>query len=146
MNSLSWLIYFIGMVDGINQFALWLAIPGTIGLAIVIVIWIIIHCVEVDTVAGRNGETATAIKELENIWKWWRVGKNLALTCWLIGWVMIITIPSRQTLLLIAGSQITETVLKSEAVQSVVNPGVDLLKTWIGEETAKLKPKPKTDK
>lgn len=135
MNSLSWLIYWIGMVDGVNSFAEWLAIPGTISLVIVLIYWIFINGAAVSNMPHSEPQK----KQFEVIWHWWSVGKNIALTIWLVGWFLIIVVPSRQTLLLIAGSQMSETILKSDAVQTVVNPGIDLLKTWIATETAKLK-------
>jgi hypothetical protein len=42
-------------------------------------------------------------------------------------------------MLLIAASQVGERVLSSESVQSVVDPSVDLLRTWITQETNRLR-------
>lgn len=135
MNSLSWLIYFIGVVDTIGFFALWLVIPATIGLFVVIMFWLIMNAIAVSV---DNSQDVT-----EAMWLWWRRGKNLVLSAWLIGWFFLIVIPSRQTLMLIAGSEFTVLALKSEAVQGVVNPGLDLLKEWMKVEANKLKPKAK---
>jgi hypothetical protein len=135
MNSLSWLIYFIGMVESIGYFALWLAIPGTLGLCAVLIIWMVLNGCQI----GSTPMNERDAKQYEIAWHWWSVGKNIALVVWLIGWMMIIFIPSRQSLILIAGSEIGQQMVQSKAVQDVVNPGMDLLKTWITTETTKLK-------
>lgn len=44
-------------------------------------------------------------------------------------------LPSRQTVLLIAASEIGERIVTSERAQSVIDPSVDLLKTWMQRET-----------
>jgi len=55
-------------------------------------------------------------------------------------------IPNRETVLLIAASEIGDRVMNSEKmakvgdrVGSVVDPGIDLLKTWIEQQTQTIK-------
>lgn len=46
-------------------------------------------------------------------------------------------------MILIAGSEMGQRVVQSEQVKGIVDPGLDLVKSWIAEETAKLKGKKK---
>lgn len=48
-------------------------------------------------------------------------------------------LPDRNTVLLIAASQIGEKIVNNEKVQSVVDPSIDLLKTWMVQQTQNLK-------
>lgn len=48
-------------------------------------------------------------------------------------------IPSQRTLILIAGSEISERALSHERVQSVLDPSVELLQKWIEKETVRIK-------
>ena len=56
---------------------------------------------------------------------------------WLI--LFVIVLPDRQTILTIVAAQYAENIAKSEKVQTVVDPAIDLLKAWIVEETNHLK-------
>lgn len=48
-------------------------------------------------------------------------------------------IPERQTVLLIAASEMGERVLNHPRVDQVVDPGIELLTTWMRTETEKLR-------
>ena len=48
-------------------------------------------------------------------------------------------LPSNNTLMMIAASEVGERAIKSEAVSTIVDPSVELLKTWIAKETKNLK-------
>lgn len=120
MNSLSWFIYLTQVTDSIGTGA---AILGGVGLfSFVFVVMAIGWLVE-------DGKLTKA--------QAFSYGRTVFFVS-----VSLLTVsallPSRQTMLLIAGSEMGERLVKSESVNSVVNPGVDLLKTWIKRETEKL--------
>jgi hypothetical protein len=141
MNSLSWFIYAIEVVDSIKfvltptiGIAALALVGGTIAALILFnVEWHAYSWDRENGLAGNAKRDAIA-QRFRPIIKW--------------GWIIFIPLvllqvflPSRQTLLLIAGSEIGEKVTQSRAVAEVVNPGVDLLKAWIKSETDRLTPK-----
>lgn len=145
MNAISLLIYFVGVVDSVATLSFWLVVPGTIGVFAVLICWIVIGASEADEEYNSKHRKADDRDppydptSYGGTWKWWRKGRNVAFTVAIIGWLFAIFVPSRQTLILIAGSEIGGKVAQSEAVQSVVDPGLELVKTWIASETSKLK-------
>jgi hypothetical protein len=48
-------------------------------------------------------------------------------------------VPSRQTVLLIAGSEMGERVLNHPKFNQVVDPGLELVTTWMQKETAEIR-------
>lgn len=122
MNSLSWLIYLMQVSDGIRTFC---------GIASVLLLTfgggglILFHVI---VIADDIDEGRPYLKTARRAF----FGALIPML------VLAAILPSRQTLLLIAGSEIGERFVKSNEVREVVNPGVDLLKTWIKKETARL--------
>lgn len=126
MNNLSWLIYLIQLLDGLHGI-----ICGALMITIVFFI-------------GRCA--IFAISEGDSCAKDWPLWtKRCAITVF-VCCVLHVAVPTKQTVLLIAGSQVGEMIVKSDAVQGVVNPGMNLLKTWINEETESLLPKAPANK
>lgn len=126
MNNLSWLIYAIGVTDALREMAIAFLIIGGIGGVIGMVLL---------PMALDLFDTNVGVKEVFRAIRKWAV--PTAIICCLI----VILAPSRQTLLLIAGSEIGQRVIAAPSAQSVIEPGADLLRTWIAEETRKLKSK-----
>jgi len=118
MNNLSWFIYLTQVVDNVGTAAAITLLLGGIGGLLIVPIFLseFFDC-----------EPAFTKKVL------WIYGAAMVLAA-----MVACFTPSRQTMLLIAGSEMGERFVKSETVNSVVNPGVDLLKTWIKRETEKL--------
>lgn len=123
MNSLSWLIYLIQVSDSIKELctvfgATFFILGGALLAAL--------HCF--------------ALFEGAEDKDWMIINKLRRTFLWVVIPMLIIAalLPSRQTLILIAGSEIGGHVIKSQEVRDVVNPGVDLLKTWIKTETERL--------
>lgn len=56
-----------------------------------------------------------------------------------IGAFIVVFTPNRRTLLLAAAVKYTPVIAQSETVQGIVNPGIELLKTWIAKETDRMK-------
>ena len=119
MNSLSWFIYLTGIADNV---VLCCAIILFIGVFIGI-IGAIFMAIEWDD--------ALSDWPKKSLIKYYFI--TMAVTM-VVGSV----VPSRKTLLLIAASEIGQTAVNSKTAQDVIDPGMDLLKTWIKRETEKL--------
>jgi hypothetical protein len=123
MNSLSWMIYAIGVVDSLREIAQGLLVAT--GFVVLF--------------GGIFAPLALDMLDVDNPWRIIRSAIRWIASTIAICALIVVVVPSRQTLLLIAGSEIGQRVATSDAVQDIVGPGADLLKTWIAEETAKLK-------
>lgn len=127
MNNLSWFIYLTQVVDearstfgGVNAF---IVIAGSITFFVCLM--------------ARFIEDETYPLKI-----WLRIARWSAPVL-VLSIIAYTVIPSRQTMLLIAGSEMGERIVKSDAVKDIVNPGADLLKAWIKDETDKITNKKK---
>lgn len=125
MNSLSWFIYATQVVDGLRD----TAFGALIALGVLLFFALIFGPLAPDAFFRVDVEEMGPV--LKRIAGWVIV----AAVCLCL---IVILTPSRQTMLLIAGSEVGERLAKSDTVSEIVNPGSDLLKTWIKNETAKL--------
>jgi hypothetical protein len=119
MNSLSWLIYFAGVNEAI--------LNGVIPMAVLIIF------------ACATGVFLLWINECYVITK--RTIRNFIIAGGIVA-VIATVVPDRQTLMLIASSEIGEKVINSDkitALGSTVDPSITLLKTWIENQTEVLK-------
>lgn len=119
MNSLSWLIYFAGVNEAI--------LNGVIPMAVLIIF------------ACGAGVFLLWINECYVITK--RTIRNFIIAGGIVA-VIATVVPDRQTLMLIASSEIGEKVINSDkitALGSTVDPSITLLKTWIENQTEVLK-------
>src|SRR4051812_23584751 len=110
MNNLSWFIYLTQIVDNLQTGAGVLLIVG-IMLAFIALVFgpMVLDMMD-------NAPTGATIKS-------W--ARTFAVVMG-IAFFTSIVIPSRQTMILIAGSELGERAIKSDDVKSVVNPGMDL--------------------
>lgn len=135
MNNLSILIYLSGVTGTLASFLTFVTVVfGLLGV-VSLLIWLVSHD-ETDTYNRRlEGEALAGRRETrKSSWKWfWRF-------CGLFVFVGSLAsfIPSRQTVLLIAASEMGERVLNHERVNQVIDPGIDLLKTWMEKEKLDL--------
>jgi hypothetical protein len=114
MNSLSWLIYLSEVTGSISGVFAGLSAFGFV----VVIFGFILHMV---------------IKE--QIWpdgKYWVLIPIAAM-------FISAVIPSKKTVMMIAASEYGEKIIKSKAVEELADPAMDLLKTWIASENARLK-------
>jgi hypothetical protein len=114
MNSLSWLLYFAGVVGGLSTLFALLAFAG-----------IVIGTFACAIVAGHTEQTPPK--------------KLLAIP--IIGLVFAVLaclIPNEKTIMYIAASEYGEKVMNSKEVQDLKNPAMDLLKQWMKKESEKL--------
>lgn len=128
MNNLSWFIYLTQATDSIRD-------------GIILLWWMTVLIFIVWACAGAF---TSGIEEKETkIMTTWKAAFRKAMIPMVIAVFVVAVIPSRQTMLLIAGSEMGERIVKSDAVKDIVNPGADLLKAWIKDETDKITNKKK---
>jgi sensor domain CHASE-containing protein len=128
MTSLSWFIYFASLVDSIST---------VFGLAAIILVVLfgftfILNFMMNDDVHHSDKETLQ--KNYEYV-------KSIRRPLyWLVPIFIFISIvvPSRDTLILIAASEIGQKVVFSEQVQNALSPSGELIQTWIKNETQKI--------
>lgn len=128
MNSLSWLIYGIQLTSNVGAF---LAITSGLFLLTLGLIFVV-RCITIDN--DYNSKDATkALKYAE-------ARKNFRKLFWipLLGIFLACVIPNERTMYLIAASEIGERIVKTETVQRVVDPSIDLLKNWIAKENQRI--------
>ena len=136
MNSLSVLIYLAGVAGSINAFVVFLTVVFGV-LAAASLVLFLFTLDETDSYHRQLPEDVLTGKR-ETRKKAWRY-------MWLFLGIMTFTgitasvIPERQTVLLIAASEMGERVLNHPRVDQVVDPGIELLTTWMRTETEKLR-------
>lgn len=113
--SLSWIIYFANIISNLHQLA---------------------ACVTIFSILFIVGLIGYALIEQEEV----LIGPiKKVVTVLAVAILFVIVLPDRQTILTIVAAQYAENIAKSEKVQTVVDPAIDLLKAWIVEETNHLK-------
>lgn len=125
MNNLSWFIYLAGVVEFL---ALWASIFATIGglvyLAFIIVLNAMIGCCDPEADARDLREMRGVRRQISLV----------AIPILAVCIPLAFFVPSRQTMILIAGSEMGERIIKSDAMSD----GMNLIKLWIKQETDKL--------
>lgn len=129
MNNLSWLIYWAGFADGMSNLCCVFVWFGAIGCIISFILWLVV---------GFNPKDP----ECTAMAPFTRSLKRLFVTMFVIAVSGYLLLPTRQTIILIAGSEMGERLFKSETVQGMVDPGLDLIQSWVQSETAKLQVRP----
>ena len=136
MNNLSWLIYFAGVSGSLGNFLTFVMVVFGVLAAASIIVWLVMHD-ETDSHRRPLEEQALArCREMRS--KSWRRAWGFIGLFLLVG-TMAMMMPGRQTVLLIAASEMGEQVLNHPRVQTVVDPGIELLTTWMAKETADIK-------
>ena len=111
MNDLSWLIYFSNVVSNLSAVCVLILFMAIIATAILC----IIHY--------NEGFTPKAFGYVKRL-----VILSLVLS------LLVVVIPDRKTILLIAAAQVAERVINTTQVQNMVEPSIDLLNAWIKKE------------
>jgi hypothetical protein len=115
MNNLSWLIYFSEVFGNISDIVQFIALVSFLAaVATGLVCW------------------------LQNQVQYIGPSFKYLIPMCIISTILFCIIPSQQTMILIDASQIGQAVATNPQVDSVVNPGITLLDTWIKSETKKL--------
>jgi formate hydrogenlyase subunit 3/multisubunit Na+/H+ antiporter MnhD subunit len=132
MNNLSWMIYLAGVSESLSGFFVFITVIFAILTAIATIVSVV-NAVETDAYNRRYSDNTLTYKRSLK-----KSAFKIAITafiCMIIAGSTSALLPSRQTVLLIAASEIGERVVTSERAQSVIDPSVDLLKTWMQRET-----------
>jgi hypothetical protein len=136
MNSLSWLIYIANVSVSLGGFFTFLAV--VCGFAAVVVIIIITVCVLDTDYYGRSLPNDQLAKR-DIIHKGLKKTAIITATGMFLFGTFSTLMPDRETILLIAASEIGEKVVQTEQVKGVFDPSVELLKTWISQQTQSIK-------
>jgi len=124
MNNLSWLIYFADVIVSIGRLFSFLTFVCfcVIGVSAIVLFVSLDHDNEVD----RRIRALSA-----------RILKIFIPVAILMVLLTSLT-PSKNTVMMIAASEMGERVLKSQQVQSVIDPSVDLLNAWVRQQTQEI--------
>ena len=144
MNSLSLLIYIIGVVEGMGIAFRFMAGIGTVGLIISVIWWFAI-------IAEKGGYNEEAMEGQRPNLKKLRL---VVVPLFIFGWLGCIFFPSQRTVILMASSEIGEKLVNSDTMKNLANdtakdiikPSVELLNVWIKKETDSLKKEMKKKK
>jgi hypothetical protein len=124
MSTLTWLIYLISIVNTIGILTAaalsLLCLVGFLGLIALVVLIDDTH----------DDEERRELKADARYYARWFT------TLATIFVLILVFIPDRQTMLLMAGAEIGK---RMEVGDKVLSPGIDLLKAWIENETVKLR-------
>ena len=136
MNYLSWLIYLANITGNLSGFAIFITVVLGLGCAAAIVVALI----HLQTTDSRGYELSKETIAASTV-----VAKTSRRYAWMFFFGMTFAgtfaaiMPSRQTVLLIAASQIGEQVVNHQRVQTVLDPSIELLQTWIAQQTASIR-------
>lgn len=129
MNSLSWLIYAAGVVQSAN-------------FIIASLVILIIPLLLLFKLLGAFDNTDYKFVKGEMVKV--EMGSNFPfsvrqlIAAWFVLAFIGTVVPSRQTIVLIASSEYGEKILSNPKIGEIVDPSIDLLKTWIEKEKEKL--------
>ncbi len=116
MNSLSIILWISGVSDKVGIVALFATIPFAIYMFI-------------GMITDSCTNESFTVRKPPN----WIIGGMIAI----ISFYMFL--PNQTTALLIAASEISEKVISSERINTVIDPATNLINTWLQSETAKLR-------
>ena len=145
MNTLSILIYMAGVAGSIGSFTAFVAtVFGVLTLGSLAAFLFMQDETDAYKRPLSEDRLKTVRESRRKAWRW--MWAFLAL---MISTGMVATaVPSRQTVLLIAASEMGERMLNHPRVDAVVDPRIDLLTTWMRKETDDLRramePAPRT--
>jgi len=132
MNKLSWLIYLSDATSSVSDFLIFLSAVSVILAGVCCAIYL-------STIPKYNdsGRELTSLQLEAN-----RTFNALSISiCKRAIWFFLISgilgaiMPNKSTVLMIAASEVGERMMSSQAVQGVVDPGLDFLKAWIRQQT-----------
>lgn len=129
LNGLSWLVYLIGVVDSVGFVLGLFAFISVISFLFFMVIYVLARVIDPEEWKGEVPFSQELVRGT--------AVKMIGLSLFII--LLDVALPTRQTMILVAGSEIGERVVKSEQVKGIIDPATDLLKTWIEKETARFK-------
>lgn len=143
MNSLSWLIYLAGATGSLSGFLTFVVVV----LALLTAMLTLVALFTLDE-TDKYGDLLSEA-ELNNVRRTHGVSRRSAIRFGILFLVLgtaTSLLPDRKTVLLIAASEIGERMLTSDRmarlenrVASVVDPSLELLNTWINQQTESIR-------
>lgn len=118
MNNLSLIIYFAEVVHGLGAFLMMLIFLSAVA----------------SVVAGIGCFATYDEKYEEKTHENTKKVLRVSIPIFLLLSVIMIFLPSRNTIMMIAASEYGEQTLKSNDVQEIVNPAKKILKNWIEQQ------------
>ena len=145
MNNLSWFIYLADLLPALSGLLHGLAISLFVVCA-AITVWALIkvgdlsdlinpkyHNVPQDDVKIKLENERTSVIKKSKI-----LVASLFITA-LIGLGISTVLPSRSTIILIGASEFGERLVTNPSVNGIVDPSIELLKTWIEQQTKQIR-------
>lgn len=136
MNNLSLLIYLSGVTGTLGNFLTFVTVVFGILGVVSLIVWLVHHDETNSAYVRLQGDALAGVRDTrKTAWRWF----------WCFCGLMVFTgslaslVPSRQTVLLIAGSEMGERVLNHPKFNQVVDPGLELVTTWMQKETAEIR-------
>ena len=136
MNSLSWFIYLISCVSSINNILLF--------AQIFLVFVYIFSWIQRAGIWDRCNTPSREEKYNEEIKPNYIKKQFLILKCLIFVSIMTAIIPNKQTMIMIAASEVSQRVYESEKIKNIIDPSVELLQEWIKKELSTFKQANKT--
>jgi hypothetical protein len=127
MNSLSWFIYLTQIVDNVREFAVGVSIFVGLSAGIALGFFVGHTVFEMDPRSDRDKWAFDLRRTLVRAY----------ISVMVPALLLALLAPTRQTMLMIAGSEMGERLVNSDAG----NQGLDLIRKWIKQETDKIKEK-----
>lgn len=118
MNNLSLIIYFAEVVHGLGGFIALLILLAAVVSVVAGIGFFVTYDEEYQEKLNQNTKKVLKVS----------IPTLLALA------FMMIFLPSKNTIMMIAASEYGETALKSNDVQEIVNPAKKILKNWIEQQ------------
>jgi hypothetical protein len=128
MNSLSWLLIFANFADKVENTTYFFAVVFTILSLMSLIAYLL---------CGLNSDDSDFQRFMPFATKWLKVASGIMAVLWIID----IIIPSKQTVIMVAASEVGQRVLESDkagniakSVNGIIDPSVELLQTYIQNE------------
>ena len=131
MNMVSWFVYIADVIGNITLLLQW----ATSLCAITFVVTLCVKGINSEEpLSSLSFRDAQAQARWDNFHKTANKILKRTLVIVIVCASLVAVIPSKQTMYVIAASEVTERVITSEAVQSVVDPTLTLIRSYLDEQ------------
>lgn len=136
MNSLSWIIYVAGLVNPLGGFLAFFAVISGIFFVITMITATVFRFDDSDSSYRKysNNELLNSAELSKKFRNW----SFFSIIMMFVFGVSSAAIPNRETVLLIAASEIGERVITNQNVSEIVGNSAQLLNTWIQDQRAQI--------
>ena len=132
MGWLFWLIYLAEVADTIHLFAGIFVVALMFALPIVMIAYYMVYA---ESLVEKNADNKSIKKLLERLEKLF-----VSLTKWFVIFlILIILVPSKQTLYYMAAAKAVDVVSQTEEVKKIVPKSVEFVEAWLNKRIKELK-------